>query len=173
MKRSSINFKDKTILIQSCIYHDSKNGTYEKPTTKNNKPRLLSLSDRMIKILADYMRWHDEQREAYGDMWTDSEYLFTGETGGMMNPDTITQYLKRLSAIQRKKDPTYPHLNPHAFRHAVASNMLADGMDIITVADYLGDTSNTIATRYAHIINQARLRACVSMNDLVFGTTKK
>ena len=53
-----------------------------------------------------------------------------------MNPDSITGWLKDFSARHN-----LPHINPHAFRHTVASVLPANGTDIVTVSKQLGHAS--------------------------------
>ena len=53
-----------------------------------------------------------------------------------MNPDSITDWLDKFS-----KANNLPHVHPHAFRHTAASTMIANGIDIVTVANELGHTN--------------------------------
>ena len=53
-----------------------------------------------------------------------------------MNPDNITPYLNRMGDRLQRENPNFPHLNPHAFRHAVASILVANGTDIVTTAAF-------------------------------------
>ena len=56
-------------------------------------------------------------------------------------------------------------MNPHAFRHTVASVLLGNGTDIVTVSKQLGH-ANTSTTEnfYAHIIeeNKAKESECIA-----------
>ena len=72
-----------------------------------------------------------------------------------MIPDSVTQWLKKFS---EKND--LPHIHPHAFRHTVASTMIAEGVDLVTAACELGHAdATTTAKIYAHQISEARAKA--------------
>ncbi len=72
-----------------------------------------------------------------------------------MLPDSITQWLADFS-----KSNSLPHIHPHAFRHTVASTMIADGIDLVTTASELGHAdATTTAKIYAHQIAEARAKA--------------
>lgn len=170
---SAVDLRGKTITICSCVMYDPKNGVYEKPYPKKRKPRQLPITPQMDEILRRYLKWRGEQPEWYGDLWQESGYLFTNEYGGPMNPDNITQYLNRMGDRLQKENPNFPHLNPHAFRHAVASILVANGTDIVTTAAFIGDKPATVSERYAHIIDSAKIRAGDTLSSVIFGDGNK
>lgn len=170
---SAVDLRGKTITICSCVMYDPKNGVYEKPYPKKRKPRQLPITPQMDEILRCYLKWRGEQPEWYGDLWQESGYLFTNEYGGPMNPDNITQYLNRMGDRLQKENPNFPHLNPHAFRHAVASILVANGTDIVTTAAFIGDKPATVSERYAHIIDSAKIRAGDTLSSVIFGDGNK
>lgn len=167
IKRQSIDFEHKAIYISGSVLYHTRKGVYEKEYPKNEKARWLPLSDEMGNRLKEYLRWLDAEREKWGDSWIETDYIFTGEHGGMMNPDTITQHFSRMSKRYQKTNPDFPHLNPHAFRHTVVSLLLNKGMDVVTVADYVGDDPLTIQQHYAHLINRGKIEAANVMNQLL------
>ena len=58
------------------------------------------------------------------------------------------------------KKHVLPHIHPHAFRHTVASTMIADGIDLVTVTSELGHAdATTTAKIYAHQIAEAKAKA--------------
>ena len=59
-----------------------------------------------------------------------------------MHPDSITDWLNKFSEAN-----DLPHIHPHAFRHTVASILIASGIDSVTTANELG---------HAHQIARAR-----------------
>ena len=90
-----------------------------------------------------------------------------------MNPDNITQYLNRMGDRLQKENPNFPHLNPHAFRHAVASILVANGTDIVTTAAFIGDKPATVSERNAHVIDSAKIRAGDTLSSVIFGDGNK
>lgn len=163
IKRQSIDFKRHQILISGSVLYHPRKGTYEKPYPKNEKARYLPMTPTIEAMLKEYLAWLDAEKEKWGDLWTDSDYIFTATKGGPMNPDTITKYFSRMSKLRQKENPDFPHINPHAFRHTVASLLLSNGVDLISVADFVGDDPATIAKYYAHLINAGKTRAANTM----------
>lgn len=77
-----------------------------------------------------------------------------------MRSDVITGWLSEFSTRHN-----LPHITPHAFRHTVASVLLANGTDLVTVSKQLGHASvNTTESFYSHIIeeNKAKASACIA-----------
>ena len=86
-----------------------------------------------------------------------------------MHPDSITDWLGKFS-----KRHNLPHINPHAFRHTMASILYFNGMDSITISKRLGHTKvSTTADIYAHIIQEADERAAECIGDVLLNTRRK
>ena len=86
--------------------------------------------------------------------------VFTKDNREWLHPDSITRWLNNFS-----RDNGLPHINLHAFRHTVASVLLANGTDIVTVSKQLGHASvNTTESFYSHIIeeNKAKASECIA-----------
>ncbi len=167
IKRQSLDFEHKQITFSSSVLYHSKSGTYEKEYPKNEKARVLPMSDDITLLLKKYLSWLDREKEKWGDQWIDTDYIFTGEHGGKMNPDSVTCFFKRLTNRCRTNNPDFPHLNPHAFRHTVVSHLLRQGLDIVTVAYYVGDDPYTIEKHYAHLIISGKKEAADIMSGLL------
>lgn len=131
------------------------------------------MSPEFEAMLKDYLSWLDDEKEKWGDQWIDTDYIFCGEHGGLMNPDTVTKHFSYMTKKWQKTDPDFPHINPHAFRHTVVSILLHNGVDKVTVADYVGDDPATLDRYYAHPINEGRVKAVSAMNEIVGFSSKE
>ena len=59
------------------------------------------------------------------------------------------------------------------FRHTVVSLLLHNGVDKISVADFVGDDPATLDRYDAHLINDGRVQAANAMNSIIgFATTE-
>ena len=168
IKGRAIDFKRHTLTIETCVYYTKENGVFEKLYPKVKKIRVLPMTSETEQLLKEYLLWLDEEKAKYGDMWTESEFIFTAEGGGIMNPDNVTQYFGHRSKEQRKENENYPHLNPHAFRHTAASILINKGTDLVTAADYIGDSVRTMSRTYAHAMTKGKIQANTIMNNIVF-----
>ena len=98
-----------------------------------------------------------------GDRWIDSDYVFTRDDGGIMNPGNITQWLANFS---KKYD--LPPIHPHKLRHTMASLLISNGTDVLTVSKRLGHAQvSTTTDIYSHKIKEADERAAESIADVV------
>ena len=153
LKWESVDLNDVIITIERSLLYSSQKGVFES-TTKNDIDRVLRISSETILLLK---KWKKEQNKfkKNSDDWIDTGYVFTTNNGDRMNPDSITDWLDKFS-----KANNLPHVHPHAFRHTAASTMIANGIDIVTVANELGHTNPmTTATIYTHQIQLAKARA--------------
>ena len=88
----------------------------------------------------------------YGDQWHNTGYLFFQEkasnAGKPMHPDTLNDWLSEFS-----KRYDLPHINPHAFRHTMASILYFNNVDSVSISHRLGHSKiSTTTDIYSHIM---------------------
>ena len=152
-------------------------GTYL-TTTKTGKARKVRIPDELMPLLLEYRTEYISYKRSLGDYWSGSQrlgvvgsddwiaddFIFIQADGKPMHPDTITDWLNKFS-----KRNDLPHINPHAFRHTVASILISQGVDIVTVSKQLGhDKVSTTTDIYSHIINKASEQAADTIADVIF-----
>ena len=59
-----------------------------------------------------------------------------------------------------------PLLSPHCLRHTYATNLLANGVDIRTVAALMGDDTKTVINTYVHYSDEMRAAAADSIQKI-------
>lgn len=154
LKWKCVDLDDHIITIETALLYSPRRGVYEGPP-KNGRSRTIKLAPETVELLRELKRVQSAQRLVLGDRWVDSGYVFTQENGDRINPDTITDWLKKFSSANG-----LPHIHPHAFRHTAASTMIANGVDLVTAANELGHSNaTTTATIYAHQIAAAKAKA--------------
>lgn len=162
LKWEKIDFKTNRIKIDRALIVSPSMGVYES-TTKTSDIRYLTLPAETMSLLRQHKREQLMLKLTNGDRWINTGYVFTQDNGDRMNPDSITAWLNDFSARHG-----LPHINPHAFRHTVASVLLANGTDIVTVAAQLGHASaSTTENFYAHIIEENKARASECIADVL------
>lgn len=155
LKWECVNFENGIITISRTLLYSAKRGVYEDTPKTNTSCRVLRLAPETLQVLATWKLEQEGIKRDYGDAWIDSGYVFTQDNGNRMNPDSLTDWLNKFS-----KSNSLPHIHPHAFRHTVASTMIANGVDLVTAANELGHASaTTTATIYAHQIAEAKAKA--------------
>lgn len=157
---SKIDLQNKTVLIDSSLVHTKSKGVYLSKT-KTGDTRRISLPDETIELLRAHKEHQDALRDACGSKWIESDYVFTSRYGGNIHPDSITDWLAKFS-----KRHNLSHINPHAFRHTAASVLISEGMDINSVARYLGhSTPSTTLNVYSHLIYQKQTASSKMLAD--------
>lgn len=162
---SKVDWKHQRIKIDNNLLYAKDRGIYE-GTTKTENIRYIRLPEETMELLREYKSSQEELRIANGDRWYGDDFVFTRDDGRPMHPDSITNWLDLFS-----KRRGLPHINPHAFRHTVASMLIADGLDMVTVSHQLGHTKvSTTDDYYAHVIEDERSKKSACVADIMLRT---
>lgn len=162
LKWDKVDFENSRVKIDRALIVSPSKGVYES-TTKTSDVRYLTLPAETMSLLRQHKREQLRLQIANGDRWIQTGYVFTQDNGDRMNPDRVTAWLYDFS-----RRNNLPHINPHAFRHTVASVLLANGTDIVTVAAQLGHASaSTTENFYAHIIEENKAKASECIADVL------
>ena len=150
------------VKIDRALVSSSSKGVIEE-STKTSDIRYLTLPRETMDLLRLHKREQLRLQLANGDRWLHTGYVFTQDNGDRMNPDSITGWLHDFS-----RRHNLPNINPHAFRHTVASVLLANGTDIVTVSKQLGHASiTTTESFYSHIIEENKAKASECIADVL------
>ena len=162
LKWEKVDFDNSRVKIDRTLVSSKSKGVFEE-STKTSDIRYLSLPRETMDLLRQHKREQLRLQLANGDRWLHTGYVFTQDNGDRMNPDSITGWLKDFSARHN-----LPHINPHAFRHTVASVLLANGTDIVTVSKQLGHSNiTTTESFYSHIIEENKAKAADCIADVL------
>ena len=157
LKWESFDFQARTVRIEASLLYTPFHGVFE-DTTKTGETRLLKLPESTVALLLSY-------RESLPPKCRAKGYIFRRKDGSPIRPDSITGWLGRFA---RRHD--LPHINPHAFRHSVASVLISHGTDVVTVSKYLGHaTVTTTQNIYSHLIEESQTRAAQCISDVMLG----
>lgn len=140
LKISDVDFERKTIHLRQ---------------TKYNKDRIVPLSDAMSTGLKKYLQAENPH------IW-----LFNGKQPG-------SKYSMRgLAWVMRenlKKTSINKEVNLHSLRHAYATHLLEDGLNIVTVKDLLGHADITTTMIYLHVAQCDHLKPHSPLDTLYYG----
>jgi integrase len=98
--------------------------------------RTIPLDKTTMRLLREHRRRQQVERDAAGDRWQETGYLFTTADGLPLHPDWLTRRFRRLVTLSG-----LPPVRLHDLRHGAASLALAAGTDLKTVQAMLGHTS--------------------------------
>lgn len=125
--------------------------------------REISLSENTCCILQEYRLWQSRERLKLGELWKDTDRLFTQWNGIPIHPDTITGWFSRF--IKRNN---FPHVTLHSLRHTNATLLIAEGTDVCTVSKRLGH-ANTATTLniYTHALHSKDEEAAQKLDEVL------
>jgi len=150
-----IDFEKGIVHIKRASNYTKENGIYTGSTKTETSVRKISITKELISLLKEYKKWQNEQRLKKGDKWIDTDRLFTQENGLPMHPDTPDKWFKKFL-----RQNNLPPITIHGLRHTNASIMIANNVDIITVAGRLGHADKSTPVRiYGHMLNTKEKQA--------------
>lgn len=121
----------------------TRNGYGYTTTKTKNSIRTIPIPPVLVNVLKEYKEYSSSDR------------LFPYNTSSSNN----INYAMRL---------VVPGKTIHAFRHTYATTLLANGVDIKTVASLLGDNINTVLNVYVHYSDEMRKNAADNVAN-IFG----
>lgn len=151
LKWKSVDFKNNRVHICNNVLYSPARGIYEDTPKTEKSKRYISLPAETMQLLKQYQDWQIGERLRLGAYFQNQDFVFCQDTGAPMHPDSVTTWLARFS-----KRHGLPHINPHAFRHTMASLLYFNGMDSVSISKRLGHAQvSTTADIYAHVIEEA------------------
>ena len=104
---------------------------------KGHKDRQVMLSDPLREVLAAYWRWKRP-----------SEWLFPGEKPGCpISRETVFQTCRKAARLAGITKPVHPH----SLRHAFATHLLDEGVNLLVIQALLGHSNLKTTARYLHL----------------------
>ena len=151
LKWANVDFKGFRVYVCNSILYTPERGVYEyTPKTERSK-RYISLPAETMRMLKQYQTWQLSERLRLGEYYQDQGFVFAQDNGKPMHPDSVTDWLSKFS-----KRHNLPHINPHAFRHTMASMLYFNGVDSVSISKRLGHAQvSTTANIYAHVMEEA------------------
>lgn len=141
-----------------------KAGLKEK-STKTGQARKIALDEHTVKLLTDHRDMWAQRCADLGVVLTLDAFLFSGSPDGSKPymPRAISQRYRKL-ALKRKLRST----RLHSLRHYSATELVAAGVDIRTVAGRLGHGSGATTLKiYAAWVDEADRRAATTIAAIV------
>ncbi|MCQ2976918.1 MAG: site-specific integrase [archaeon] len=128
IKWSDIDFKNKTIHIQRTRLKVNGTDTVSKTKTVNSN-RIVTINDEIIKMIKKLKQ--------------DSDFIFI---------KADRDIVEKLHRIQYKA--SLPRIKFHDLRHTSATLLLANGIDVKSVSEYLGHANISTTSIYVHALDE-------------------
>ena len=151
LKWDKVDFTNNQVYICNSILYSPDIGIYESTPKTERSKRYITLPAETMQFLRQYRAWQNTERLRLGEYYQNQGFVFSQDTGGPMHPDSVTDWLNKFS-----KRHGLPHINPHAFRHTMASMLYFNGVDSVSISKRLGHAQvSTTANIYAHVMEEA------------------
>ena len=162
LKWDKVDFEGCKIHICNNVLYSADRGIYEDSPKTATSNRYVTLPLETTKLLRKYRAWQNEERLRLGEYYQYQGFVFAQDNGQPMHPDSVTIWLDRFS-----KRHNLPHINPHAFRHTMASMLYFNGVDSVSISKRLGHAQvSTTANIYAHVMEEDDQRNADSLADV-------
>jgi len=151
LKWNKVDFDNNRIFIDNNILYTPDRGIYEDTPKTKQSMRYISLPEETMLLLREYRDWQIREMFRLGAYYNRKDFVFSQDNGEPMHPDSVTDWLNKFS-----KRHNLPHINPHAFRHTMASMLYFNNVDSVSISKRLGHAQvSTTANIYAHVMEEA------------------
>lgn len=162
LRWDKVDFSRNQLYICNSVLYSPDVGIYESTPKTERSKRFISLPGETMHLLRQYRAWQNEERLRLGAYYQDQGFVFAQDNGRPMHPDSVTDWLGKFS--QRHQ---LPHINPHAFRHTMASMLYFNGVDSVSISKRLGHAQvSTTANIYAHVMEEADQKSADILADI-------
>ena len=117
---------------------------------KGGKDRIVYFGREAQKSFLEYLKDRKKILLAHNASGKDVQTVFINQKGGALSAGGIRYILSRYTGVEG----TGRHMNPHAFRHTFATQMLSNGCDVRIVQELLGHSSISTTQRYTHVTTE-------------------
>ena len=176
LKWSAIDFKEETLCIRHTVCQGTIDGEYkmvQKDLTKNKASmRTLPLIPEIKELLLETkakQEWNRRKcRKSYCQDYL--EYICVDDMGKLLKPNYVTEHLQLVLKKHGLK-----HIRFHDLRHSCASLLLANGISLKEIQEWLGHSDfGTTANIYGHLEYGAKLKSADKIAErLTLGTKKE
>ncbi len=140
-----------------------RNGTLSLSATKTARGRrIISLSPAVLVVLRAQRRRQATERLAAGNLWSETDFVFTTELGSPVDPRNL---LRTVSTAKAASGLTGA-IGVHTLRHTYATTALLNNVHLHVVSRNLGHSSIAItADIYGHLTDVAARAAASAVSD--------
>ncbi len=161
LKWEDVSFEYNRIHICRNVLYTKEKGVYVDTPKTENSTRYVTIPADIMAELRKHKAWQSAERMRLGTYYENEGYVFTQENGSPLHPCSVTSWMTKFS-----KRHGLPHLNAHGFRHTMASMLIYNGVDPVTVSHRLGhDQVSTTTNIYSHMIADADSRSADVIAD--------
>jgi len=165
LRWSDIDFDAGKIRVERSLEQTNAGLAFKAPKTIAGR-RAVSIPPSIVAELRNHWREQQEQRLALGIGKAGADDLvFARPDANPWPPDSLTTaWAKTIAALK------LPKVTLHALRHTHVSQLIASGLDVVTVSRRIGHSNPTVTlTVYAHLFGNTDDRAAAAVETALAG----
>ncbi len=163
LRWSDLNLESGTLTIARSVYQTPKKGWAEKPT-KTHQARRVALDAQAKMVLKRYRADVDELARELGLLVPPDGFMFSRSPTGAepLRPNVVTDFMIRMASA------VGANMHFHELRHFSATELIAAGHDVRTVAGRLGHADASMTLRvYAHALPERDRKAAAALGRIL------
>lgn len=158
-----VDFGKGTILVKQQLQKVRNKPEYQLVSTKNGKSRSITPASFVMDTLRRVRRKQLENRLRNGELWQNTNFVFTDEIGGHLKHRTVYNNFKALAAQIGSPETRF-----HDLRHSYAVAAIRSGDDIKTVQGNLGHATAAFTLDvYGHVTDQMKQDSANRMDNFI------
>jgi len=158
-----VDFKKGTILVKQQLQKVRNKPEYQLVPTKNGKSRTITPASFVMDTLRRVRHTQLENRLRNGELWQDTNFVFTDEIGEHLKHRTVYNNFKAIAAQIGSPETRF-----HDLRHSYAVAAIRPGDDIKTVQGNLGHATAAFTLDvYGHVTDQMKRDSAARMDNFI------
>lgn len=171
IKWNSIDFDKNTLTLNSSVVQTSVNGkllliqkdVMKNASSKRTMPLIPEIKEALLKLKEQQDKNKAYFKNGYNQQYLD--YVWVDDIGKLVNPNTVTCHFKSFLAQHG-----LPKIRFHELRHSCASLLIACGVSMKEIQEWLGHSAiSTTADIYSHLNYSSKLNVANTLTS-VFGS---
>ena len=160
----NVDLDKKNLLVAGTIVHTNHTNIYQPTGKTKSSYRSIPFSSTLKTILVEYKAWQQREKEKWGEIYTDSDFVITKPLGGFSDPSNFSaRTFKKLldkAGITRQ-------FRVHDLRHTHATWLLEAGINVKVISERLGHSSCRITMdTYSHVMQTMQDKAVEMLEQI-------
>ncbi|MDE6869056.1 MAG: site-specific integrase [Clostridia bacterium] len=173
MKWNSIDFYKNTLTLNSSVVQTSVNGkllliqkdVMKNASSKRTMPLIPEIKEALLKLKEQQDKNKAYFKNGYNQQYLD--YVWVDDIGKLVNPNTVTCHFKSFLTQHG-----LPKIRFHELRHSCASLLIACGVSMKEIQEWLGHSAiSTTADIYSHLNYSSKLNVANTLTNVFGGET--
>ena len=163
LKWDAIDLTNATLRVVRTLQRITGHGLVEGQPKTDRSRRSIALSPAAVELLHGVRGTQMEHQLEYGDLWSNTGFVFTQSDGSPIDPDRVSKEFPKLVRAEG-----LPHLTFHGLRHAHATLALSAGVNPKIVSERLGHSSILVTMDiYSHVLRGMQEEAALAVEQLL------